>query len=191
MLVTSDRYVPQVPVAGASPHDAPALSSYRSLLSAWSVVAVGAVSLFGVIMLAPFAAGHGQTLLAQAIYKIFSFLCHQAPARSFYLHDHPYAVCARCWGVYAGVAAGIVLYPLLRSLEIKHAPPRLWLLVAALPTTIDFLLGFTGMWSNTHPSRALTGALLGVVAAFYIVPGAMELIAQCVQAVKRKFFITR
>ena len=50
-------------------------------------------------------------------------------------------------------------------------PARRWLLLAALPTSVDFLLGVTGLWANTHTSRALTGALVGAVAALYVVPG--------------------
>jgi len=36
-------------------------------------------------------------------------------------------------------------------------------------------LGFLGLWENTHSSRFLTGALLGAVAVFYVVPGLIEL----------------
>ncbi|PYS78801.1 MAG: hypothetical protein DMF66_05055, partial [Acidobacteria bacterium] len=43
------------------------------------------------------------------------------------------------------------------------------------PTTLDFALGFFGVWENTHLSRFLTALLLGVVSAFYIVPGLVDL----------------
>ncbi|MCA1594754.1 MAG: hypothetical protein LC754_19425, partial [Acidobacteria bacterium] len=45
----------------------------------------------------------------------------------------------------------------------------------ALPTTVDFALGFFGVWENTHLSRFLTAVLLGAVAAFFIVPGLVDL----------------
>jgi len=83
-------------------------------------------------------------------------------------------VCARCFGLYAGFAAGVMLYPLVRSLGKRDTPARAWLIIAAVPTTVDFALGFFGIWENTHFSRSLTGALLGIVAAFYVVPGLVD-----------------
>ena len=40
---------------------------------------------------------------------------------------------------------------------------------------LDFALGLAGVWENTHLSRSLTGALLGLAASFYVVPGVMDL----------------
>ena len=44
-----------------------------------------------------------------------------------------------------------------------------------MPLGIDFSLTFFGIWENTHTSRLLTGALLGSVAVFYVMPGLMDL----------------
>ncbi|HYJ47595.1 MAG TPA: hypothetical protein VEV81_13355, partial [Pyrinomonadaceae bacterium] len=55
------------------------------------------------------------------------------------------------------------------------APRRAWLLVALVPTALDFGLGTFGILENTHLSRLVTGALLGSVTAFYVVPGLMDL----------------
>jgi len=49
------------------------------------------------------------------------------------------------------------------------------LALAVLPTTVDFALGFFGIWENTHWSRFLTALLAGAGAAFYIVPGLVDL----------------
>ncbi len=83
-------------------------------------------------------------------------------------------MCARCFGLYAGFAAGVMLYPLVRSLGKRDTPARAWLIIAAVPTTVDFALGFFGLWENTHLSRSVTGALLGAVAALYVVPGLVD-----------------
>jgi uncharacterized membrane protein len=108
-------------------------------------------------------------------YGSFGTVCHQIPERSFHLEGFPLAVCARCFGLYVGAAAGVLFYPLARGLARRDAPGRAWLLAAAAPTTIDFALGFFGVWENTHWSRFLTAFLLGAAAAFYIVPGLVEL----------------
>lgn len=119
------------------------------------------------------ASGHDSVSLI--IYTAFSKFCHQIRERSFEIAGHPFAVCARCTGIYFGFAASVLIYPLVRSLKRTDAPARLWLLVALVPTAIDFSLGFFGILENTHLSRFLTGALLGGVTAFYVVPGLMDL----------------
>ena len=70
---------------------------------------------------------------------------------------------------------GVLVYPLARSLRLLETPRRVWLLAAIVPTLIDWALGFFRLWENTHLSRSLTGALLGAVCAFYVVPGLVDL----------------
>jgi uncharacterized membrane protein len=141
----------------------------------WAIVATLALLFVSLIVVAPLALAHGHDSTALVIYKSFSRFCHQIPERSFYIDGHPFAVCARCTGIYLGFAAGVLVYPLVRSLKRSDAPARLWLLVALVPTALDFALDFFGVWQNTHLSRSATGALLGAVTAFYVVPGLLDL----------------
>jgi uncharacterized membrane protein len=127
------------------------------------------------IVIAPVALAHGYNSSACVLYEMFRHVCHQIPERGVYLEGHPFAVCARCTGIYFGFAAGVLLYPLVRSLKRGDAPARVWLLIALVPTLLDFTLGVFHLLDNTHLSRSLTGALLGAVAAFYVVPGLMDL----------------
>ena len=145
-------------------------------LWAWGAAALFGLLVLGLVVSAPALRANGSPLLSQVVYKLFSGACHQIPERSFYLWGFPLAVCARCAGLYAGAAAGVLAYPLLRRpLARTDAPPRAWLLLAVLPTTVDLLLGVTGLWENTHLSRFLTALLAGAAAAFYVVPGCVEL----------------
>lgn len=144
-------------------------------LWAWALAASVALALLGLILLAPWARAHGHPFLGAVAYGGFSAACHQMPERSFHFEGFPLAVCARCFGLYVGGAAGVLFYPLARGLARRDAPRREWLLVAALPTTIDFALGFFGVWENTHWSRFLTALVLGATVAFYVVPGLVEL----------------
>jgi uncharacterized membrane protein len=148
----------------------------RSQLLMWLGAAVCVLVWMALIVGAPVALAHGYTDLAAIIYKGFSPLCHQIPERSFHLEGHAFAVCSRCTGIYAGVAAGVIAYPLMRSLRRTDTPARFWLLLATLPIILDWTVGFLGIWENTHLSRSLTGGLLGAVAAFYIVPGLMDVL---------------
>jgi uncharacterized membrane protein len=141
----------------------------------WSIAATFVLGFVSLVMVAPVARAHGHTLSAFFIYEMFGRVCHQIPGRAFQLAGYPLTVCARCTGIYFGFAAGVLFYPLVRSLNRSDAPARKWLLLAAVPTTVDFALGLFGVWENTHWSRALTGALVGAVAAFYVVPGLVDL----------------
>jgi len=133
------------------------------------------------IVAAPVAQATGHTVLAVFLYKTFSYLCHQIPERSFHLAGHKFAVCSRCTGLYSGFALATLIYPLMRSLKRKDTPRLIWLVLAAIPIAVDFLLGYFNIWQNTHLSRFLTGALLGSAAVFYIVPGLIELSSVIVQ----------
>jgi len=149
-------------------------TSRRSII-VWCITATVTLLFVGLIVVAPLAAAQGHDSVALIIYASFSKFCHQIRERSFEVAGHPFAVCARCTGIYFGFAAGVLVYPLARSLKQTHAPARLWLIVALAPTAADFALDFFGILENTHLSRLLTGALLGGVTAFYVVPGLMDL----------------
>lgn len=166
-----NTYVPQV------------VPSRRPLVF-WTVSAATVMALVALVVVAPLAAAGGQGELAQVIYRAFAVLCHQRPDRSYFIDGHKLAVCSRCTGLYAGFAFTLLLYPLLRSLRTTTTPPPSWLLLAAVPLGIDFSLKFFGIWENTHTSRLLTGALLGSVAVFYVVPGLMDLSLRSLQASK-------
>src|SRR4030095_11128145 len=163
MFAPADQYVPQS-------------VSQRGPWVAWLVLVLGALVVVGLIVGAPLALADNHTSIAFVIYRGFSKVCHQIPERSFYLAGFPLAVCSRCTGLYAGFSAALIAYPLFRSLRATDAPHPRWLFLAAMPLGVDFSLTFLGLWENTHSSRLLTGALLGAVAVFYVMPGVADLV---------------
>lgn len=162
MYAPANQYIPQT-------------TTNRRPLIMWLLVPSGSLAVVAVIVGAPLALAAGHSQLAATIYQTFSHLCHQLPERSFFIEGHPFAVCARCTGIYAGFAGAAVLYPLARSLRQIETPARKWLFIAAAPLAIDFAIEFFGFSHNTHSSRLVTGALLGAVAVFYIMPGLLDL----------------
>lgn len=158
------------PVASPTP-----LVSVFVATFAWGIIASIALGLVAMIVVAPLLQSSGQPQVASTIYKVFSYVCHQIPERSFHLAGHQFAVCSRCTGLYSGFAVATLIYPLVRSLRRTDSPRRLWLILSAVPLLIDFSLTYFGIWSNTHATRFATGALLGAVAAFYVLPGMIEL----------------
>lgn len=166
MSSSAQAYVPQCTTRALS---------LRGPVVVWSVVMAAALVWLGLIVAAPLALAHGYTFFALTVYGAFGFLCHQISERSFHIEGHSFAVCARCTGLYAGFAMGVLIYPLARSLRQLETPRRLWLLAACVPILIDWSLGFFHFWENTHLSRFATGAFLGAVCAFYVVPGLVDL----------------
>jgi uncharacterized membrane protein len=148
----------------------------------WSITAAISTTIVALIIAAPLSQAALHPQLAAAIYKAFSFVCHQIPDRSFHVAGNQFAVCSRCTGLYLGFAAALLVYPMVLSVKNIDAPRRVWLFLAALPLAIDFALGYFAIWPNTHLSRFLTGALLGSVAVFYIMPGLLELMSNAGRA---------
>ena len=147
----------------------------RRAIAIWAMTAAFGLAILGLIIGAPLAQAQSHPEFASPIYKTFSFVCHQISERSFHVAGHQFAVCSRCTGLYAGFAAAALSYPLVRSLRSTETPARLWLILAAVPLAVDFALTYFSIWQNTHLSRFSTGALLGAVAVFFIIPGLIEL----------------
>jgi len=147
----------------------------RRPLVFWLVSAAVVMLIVSLIVIAPVAAATGHRELAEGIYRGFGIFCHQRPDRSYFIDGHKLAVCSRCTGLYAGFAFTLLLYPLVRSLRSVAIPPRKLLFLAALPLFIDFSMNLLGIWENTHTSRLLTGALLGSVTVFFVMPGIVDL----------------
>ena len=147
----------------------------RRPLIFWLVSAATVVLLVSLVVIAPIAAAGGHSEIAEGIYRGFGIFCHQRSDRSYFIEGHKLAVCSRCTGLYAGFAFTLLIYPLVRSLRSAVTPPRKLLFLAALPLLIDFGLTFLGIWENTHTSRLLTGAVLGSVVVFFVMPGIADL----------------
>ena len=141
----------------------------------WAIAATITLALVALIIGAPLAQANGHSAFALAIYKTFSFVCHQIPERSFHLLGYKFAVCSRCTGIYSGLAIAVLIYPLVRSFGDTQTPSLVWLFVAAAPLAIDWSVGYFSIWQNNHASRFATGFLLGGATVFYILPGLIEL----------------
>ncbi len=129
----------------------------------------------GLILAAPIAKANGLTGVATALYHFFSYVCHQIPERSFHIAGEQFGVCSRCFGVYFGLVAGFLIYPLWRDVDNIAPLPKLWLFLSLLPITIDWSLTVFGIWQNTHLSRFITGLILGIACATYMVPAIVEI----------------
>lgn len=114
------------------------------------------------LLAAPLQAA-GVTLSA-ATYALGSYVCHQQAARSFHIGAAQLPVCARCLGLYAGVAMGVVVGA---GARMKNA--RAALIWAALPTLITWAASVVGFVHASNMVRAIAAAPLGAVVAMLVV----------------------
>jgi uncharacterized membrane protein len=68
-----------------------------------------------------------------------------------------------------------LINPLWRRIDETEPIARIWLFLSLVPIGIDWSLGVFGIWENTFTSRFLTGLILGVACATFIVPAIVEI----------------
>jgi uncharacterized membrane protein len=141
----------------------------------WAVLAAIAGFWLFVIVLPPFLVKFGYSSAASPIYTFYSFICHQIPERSLHIFGHQLAVCSRCFGVYCGLLLGLLTYPLWRAVDDIEPFSRIWLILSLVPISVDWSLTIFGIWENTHLSRFITGAILGIACGIYILPAVVEI----------------
>lgn len=139
----------------------------RPLPVAWTAAALLGIGTLALSLAPPWL----PDAAADGVRRAFSWLCHQLPDRTFHTGDEPVALCHRCLGLLAGLAAGLALAPVAPRAVGRwvHSRQQARVLVAAaLPAAVDWTLGATGVWVNTALSRGLTGAAFGLAAGAMI-----------------------
>jgi len=149
---------------------------YAQAVRVWVAVGVVVLLWVGLIVAAPVFSSGGLERIASPLYSFFSYICHQMPERSLHLVGHQMAVCSRCFGVYFGLLAGILIYPLWRPIDEIEPIPRFWLFLSLVPISIDWSMTVFGIWENNHASRFITGLILGAACATFIVPALVEIV---------------
>ncbi len=124
----------------------------------------------------PWVLDDGAGLLWRFQYR---YLCHQIPDRCIRLHGIPMAVCERCFGIYAGLFAGGVLYwPLKKWDELLMAKAR-WLMgIGALVVFIHWAGPVVALWEGNVTGRVITGFVFGIICGYYATKGLSALILE-------------
>ena len=111
-------------------------------------------SLAGAAVSAPYLAIGSYGALSFLIFLFFSPVCHQDPARSFWIFGAPGAVCARCLGIYVGAAAGAFFRASRRMVLAALA-------VALALNLTEWLTELAGLHDVWMTPRFALGAALG------------------------------
>lgn len=107
-------------------------------------------------------------------YSFFSYSCHQSEERSLYFGLYKLGVCSRCTSIYFAFLLGIIVYPFIRKLNNIDLPSLIYLGIGAGLMILDAGLDLMDMVKNTFISREITGAVLGFILPFYIIPGSIR-----------------
>lgn len=95
----------------------------------------------------------------------FRAICHGIPARCLQIWDVPMPICARCTAIYAGLAAGLVAFALLRP---RGSMMRRLLIVAVIPLILDGSTQALRLRSSTNPLRVATGLAAGFAFGLWV-----------------------
>lgn len=146
--------------------DAEGLKSRRRFRTVYFATAAGVVLWLAAIAGAPYLRSRGLGA-AGFFYACFAPTCHQIPSRSFLLWGFPLAVCARCFGIYAGFALGVLFYPRQRDLSVHALPSLKTFVLVTLPIAADTAGNFLRLWDSTGLVRLLTGIVWGGILPWY------------------------
>lgn len=142
----------------------------RLLPSAFAAgAAIWAVVLGAAPLLATWTA-----LGAAVIYAAGSLICHQMPERSFHLGPSQLPVCARCFGLYVGVALGALAWSILGARRARSLSRNVVIgivVAAGAPTAFTVLTAIAGILDPPNLWRA--GLALPLGAAAGVVVGAV------------------
>lgn len=112
-------------------------------------------------LLCTFAIAEGASPQWRLLFRLF---CHGMPERSLMLFGEAMPICARCFGIYAGLLLGLVAF--LSWPRIEERAARLLTFAAAVPITLDGVTQAAGLRTSTNTLRIATG--LAVAIAFAI-----------------------
>lgn len=149
----------------------------RKILLVYLFSVLGILIWMGAATLAPYLRNRASGL-SSFLYGCFSPICHQIPSRSFFVFGHPFAVCARCLGIYTGFLGGLILYPLRRGFSSTELPNTRLFLAVSTPIVMDTAANFLHLWSTSNELRFSFGILWGLILPYYFIAGIAELAMQ-------------
>lgn len=141
------------------------------MLLAW---AIATASLAWAALLVWTASSHGAPLALALIHQFASFICHQELDRTFHWGATPWAVCARCLGLYVAAPAGALaaFAPAFRRAPSPGVNVRV-LLVAGTPTAATWLAEHLAGIAVGNTARFAAAIPLGAALAWVLVTTAI------------------
>jgi uncharacterized membrane protein len=122
----------------------------------------------GLPVVAPGLDWLGLSGMAEMIYSVYGYLCHQLPQRSFFVVGNQVAICQRDVSIYGSIFIAGLAYAVTGR---RWRPLPWWgLALMILPTLTDGSIQLFGSYESTWYVRVLTGALVGVATVWFLYP---------------------
>ncbi len=83
---------------------------------------------------------------------------------------YKFPVCARDVAIYLSMLIGLIMLPFFKPVDSEDWPNKWILVAAAIPIAIDGTTQLVGMRESTNLLRLITGAIIGIVLPFYLLP---------------------
>jgi uncharacterized membrane protein len=122
-----------------------------------------AAAVLGPSVLCDWAIAHGASMRWRWAFRL---LCRGIPERCFDLFGIAMPICARCTGIYAGLAIGACAFlvaPLVRERWMRIA-----MFLAVTPLAIDGITQAMRLRESTNGLRVGTGLLSGIAFAMWV-----------------------
>lgn len=107
-------------------------------------------------------------------------VCHQIPARTYFLAGRPLPLCARCSGIYLGALVGLASILILRRARCSELPPTrvlavlvsfiAFMAVDGFNSYLSFFPGAPQLYPPQNVLRLLTGTLHGLALSLILFP---------------------
>lgn len=140
----------------------------------WLALVNGALIVFiGLAALAPIGYSLGLTGPSAEVFTIYRFFCGQTPSHSFYIAGYQMCLCSRCLAIYSSLLMVGLLIALFRHTPqrrfIRPISWKMWVL-GMVPMALDGGTQLFGLHESNLFLRLLTGAIFGVMTAWFILP---------------------
>jgi len=122
----------------------------------------------GLPVLAPLLMSWGRTRLANMIYFVYQFQCHQMPSRSYFIGRFQVGVCQRDLAIYGGACLAGIAFSLVRN-RVRSLPIPVWLVLVA-PLALDGVTQLLGLRTSMWQLRTISGFLASGATVWLVYP---------------------
>ena len=122
----------------------------------------------GLPVVAPLLMSWGRTRLANIIYFVYQFQCHQMPSRSYFIGRFQVGVCQRDLAIYGGACLAGIAFSLVRN-RVRSLPIPVWLVLVA-PLALDGVTQLLGLRTSTWQLRTISGFLASGATVWLVYP---------------------
>lgn len=139
----------------------------------------------GLPLLAPWLLSQGATVPANAIYLLYSVICHQKASRSFFVFGQQMAYCQRNMAIYTGVFVLGLGFALVKG----HLRPLRWrwMVLFWAPMALDGFTQLFGWRESTWQLRITTGILFALACVWVGFPYLEQAFSEMRVQLERQF----